>query len=98
MRHWLSRTVGSDTRFDPDLRAIELCYHDLLLFATDGLAKALDVAGLKNILDQMGGATSQALCERIFRSAAASPLHDNVTLVIAEFCPMTAITDTTTVP
>jgi protein phosphatase len=98
MRHWLSRTVGMETRLEPDLSDIELFSHDLLLLATDGLAKALDEADLKNILDQMEGAPPQELCERIFRRAAASPLHDNVTFVIAEFCPMTAITDTTTVP
>ena len=83
MRNIITRSIGSHTRVEPDIRGLDPQPGDLYLLASDGLTRELNDEALATLLS-----TSQpdleATCRSLIDAANAEGGHDNITVLLLQ--------------
>lgn len=81
MRHVLTRALGIEDAWEPDLGAHELHVGDLLLLCTDGLTKMVADERIGEILRRQGSSPERS-CEALVQEALRRGGEDNVTVLV----------------
>jgi len=83
MRNIITRSVGSHTRIEPDIRALDPQPGDLYLLASDGLTRELSDEALTALLSTPQ-ADLEATCRSLIDAANAEGGHDNITVLLLQ--------------
>lgn len=81
-RHMLTRAVGTNADYTPDIRTAELKPGDAILLCTDGLTSMLAEEEIAHLLHTYRHRPDRA-CRRLIEAANASGGQDNITVLLA---------------
>lgn len=81
-RHMLTRAVGTNAEYTPDISTVELERGDAILLCTDGLTNMLSEEEIAHLVRRYRHRPEQA-CQSLIDSANASGGQDNITVLLA---------------
>lgn len=81
-RHMLTRAVGTNADYTPDVRTVELKPGDAILLCTDGLTSMLSEEEIAHLLHTYRHRPDRA-CRSLIDAANASGGQDNITVLLA---------------
>jgi len=83
MRNIITRSIGSHTRVEPDICALDPQPGDLYLLASDGLTRELSDEALTALLST-AQPDLEATCRALIDAANAEGGHDNITVLLLQ--------------
>jgi len=82
LKHVLTKFLGSQKYFDPELQDFRWRENDCLLLCSDGLTNMMDDKQIEKIIEENILFGSETVCEELIRAANEAGGYDNVSVIV----------------